>query len=106
MNKRFFVKAQNLKNVAMKNFRPQHPTDLTGVVFTKKYPRIQTEDLTAKHQTQLTPKEKLFYIEKEFDAIRFEIRENKNGGKLTREQIFRLCLYKKEMNAINKGEIY
>jgi hypothetical protein len=106
MNKRFFVKVRKFKMAAKKNFGFFPPEDPTGATFTKRYPKIQVEDLTVKHQTQLTPKEKLFFVEKEFHALRFEIGENQNSGKLTREQIFRLCLYKREMDAVKSGEIY
>jgi hypothetical protein len=106
MNKHFFISAQNFKKAAKKIFEIHPPKDLTSIAFAKKYPGIQIEDLTAKHQTQLTPKEKLFYIEKEFHAIRTELGESRNAGRLTREQIFRLCLYKKEMNAVKSGEVY
>lgn len=106
MNKRFFVKVRKFKMAAKKNFGFFPPEDPTGATFTKRYPKIQVDDLTVKHQTQLTPKEKLFFVEKAFHALRFEIGENQNSGKLTREQIFRLCLYKREMDAVKSGEIY
>jgi len=106
MNKRFFVKVRKFKIAAKKNlgFTPYEDPIISA--FKKRYPKIQVEDLTVKHQTQLTPKEKLFFVEKAFHALRFEIGENRNSGKLTREQIFRLCLYKREMDAVKSGEIY
>lgn len=106
MNKRFFVRVRKFKTAAKKSFGFFPPEDSIGATFTRRYPRIKADDLTAKHQTQLTPKEKLFYVEKAFHALRFEIGENRNSGRLTREQIFRLCLYKREMDAVKSGEIY
>jgi hypothetical protein len=106
MNKRFFVKVRKFKIAARKNLGLFPTEDPNGSTFTKRYPKINVEDLTAKHQTQLTPKEKLFYVEKAFHNLRSEIAENRNSGRLTREQIFRLCLYKREMDAVNNGEIY
>jgi hypothetical protein len=106
MNKRFLVKVRNVKTAAKKKFRFFPAEDPTADTFTKKYPRTRVEDLSVKHQTQLTPKEKLYFMEKELHRLRSEVGENRDRGRLTREQIFRLCMIKKEVNSVNSGAIY
>jgi hypothetical protein len=65
-------------------------------------------ELTERERNQLTPKEKIFTLEKAIHDIRLSIMDNEgeSRGRLTREQSYMLCIFKKEMDELKAGEVY
>jgi hypothetical protein len=80
-------------------------------VFKKKAPyhsRSASVEMTEKDEHQLTPKEKIFALEQAIHKVRLCVMDNEgeSRGRLTREQSYMLCVFKKEMDAIKSGEVY
>lgn len=76
--------------------------------YKEKYPMVNAIDIKCKENRTLTPKERIFFLEKELHKIRCEIKENNDyaKGRLTKEQCFFLCLYKKEIETIKSMFVY
>jgi len=105
-HKRFLIAAQAAFGTFWKVFQIQHYDDPR--LFKKKYPIVDATNSTIKDDFSLTPKERIFFLEKEIHKLRCEIMENEYElkGRLTKEQSFFLCLFKKELTSIKSGYIY
>lgn len=94
----------------LKSFKSlfRFPSYVDPLAYKGKYPVVNIVDTTCKENRTLTPKERIFFLEKELHKIRCEVMENDSytKGRLTREQCFFLCLYKKEIEAIKSGYVY
>jgi hypothetical protein len=104
--KRFLIAMKKLT----KSFRNlfQFPSYVDPLAYNKKYPVIHSVDAGCKKGMSLTPLERIYFLEKELHKIRCEVMENESDikGRLTKEQCFFLCLYKKEIESIKSGYVY
>jgi hypothetical protein len=93
-----------------KSFRNlfQFPSYVDPLAYSKKYPVIRNVDAGCRKGMELTPLERIYFLEKELHRIRREVMENGSDiqGRLTKEQCFFLCLYKKEIESIKSGYVY
>jgi hypothetical protein len=76
--------------------------------FPKPYPVCNSDEHTFIEKYQLSTKEKLYYVEREIHRLSREVMMNEgpSAGRLTREQTFFLCMYKKEKSALENGPLY
>lgn len=76
--------------------------------FTKKYPVRSFETDVFNKKYTLTPKEKLYFLDKELHNLRTSVISNtgESAGRFTREQIFFLCLYKSKRDELMNSQLY
>lgn len=68
--------------------------------FTKFYPYIPEDMMTPPEKICLTLPEKIYFMEKEIHRLRCELPKNDKQCFYTRDQTYRLCVYKKELAAL------
>jgi hypothetical protein len=75
---------------------------ITPGPFSKPYPNSKIEDETPVEKVQLTTLEKIYFLEKEIHRLRqvFISNYKKQRGRLTKEETFLFCLYKKELESL------
>ena len=87
------------------HYEDQHPA---MTPFKKRHPIIDRNEHTIKERFQLSTKEKLYVIEREIHNLRCQVMMNEgpHAGRLTREQTYFLCMYKRERDTIQKQYMY
>jgi hypothetical protein len=76
--------------------------------FRKKPPTIDRHEHSIKERFQLSTKEKLYAVERELHNLRCQImlNEGPHSGRLTREQTYFLCMYKRERDELKNQHLF
>lgn len=70
--------------------------------FVKEYPYVPEDIMTPPEKVYLTLPEKIYFMEKEIHRLRCELPTNEKQCFYTRDQTYRLCVYKKELEALKR----
>lgn len=90
---------QKASNWYARNILAGQPAPL---LFENEYPYVPEDMMSPDEKISLTLREKIYFIEKEIHRIRCEIIENDNQCFFTRDQTYRLCLYRKEIDELKR----
>lgn len=65
-------------------------------------------EIGSKYLYDLTPKEKIGYVYDKIEGLKLEVRSRMEtqAGRLTREQTYRLCMYRRELKHLQSGEVF
>jgi biotin synthase-like enzyme len=69
---------------------------------------IDPAEIGSKYLYDLTPREKMKNVYSSIEGLKKEVsaKIKVQAGRLTREQTYRLCMYRRELNYLQSGEVF